>query len=87
MGVHVSVSVFPPVHVCLTVHLCMRANDSSGVCVCFPPHKLSEDGADVCAVAGLARCSACVKKKGFSLFVSNFTSRPNGHRHASKINK
>lgn len=50
-------------------------------------HAPSEDGADVHAVALLSHCSTCLKKKGFSLFVSNFTGCPNGHRRVSKINK
>lgn len=67
----------------LTVRLCARGR----FCVCLLTHAPSEDGADVHALAGPAHCSTCLKKKGFSLFVSNFTGRPNGHRHASKINK
>lgn len=50
-----------------------------------------EDGADVHAAAALARRSERLRKEGIfpplSLFVSDFTGRPNGHRHASKINK
>lgn len=57
------------------------------VCVCLLTHTIWRWCRCPCCGCGLAHCSTCLKKEGFSLFVSNFTGRPNGHRHASKINK
>lgn len=75
LSVHV-----PTVHPCVSLCVCLSAY----VCVCVCKHTPSEDGADVHAVA---HCLTCLKMKGFSLFVSNFTGRPNGHSHPPKINK